>query len=156
MKEVEISDLVTNKMEVSLKGADFSSKVNLRDAIKDALFKKFSSRAYSQRLNRLRKTLKINDDNLRETDPERFRIIDDLTKVMRKHVTVRNCLEHADHKVRQRDISDAGHGDKIPMLNTDKTIHNFGEGDEISVSNEDIFELKNAILNYMKYFEVEL
>jgi hypothetical protein len=150
------SDLVTNKLEISLKGADFSTKVKLRESIRDVLFEKFCSKNHPDRLNRLRKTLKINKDNLQTAEPVKLKKIEDLTKLIRKHVAIRNCLEHADSKVRNRDITSAGYSKKIPMFKADGTICEYKEGDIISVSNKDVRELNDTIIDYMNYFEVKL
>jgi len=147
------SDLVTKNLEVSLKGADFSTKTKLRESIKEVLCEKFSSKGHQERLGKLRKILKINNEC---TDQTKLDNINALTKTIIKHIVVRNCLEHADCKVRERDLRYAGYGDKIPMLNTDSSTREFSEGEEIFVSQNDISELEKAILDYMNYFEVEL
>ena len=147
---------LSNRLEISVKGADFSSKVKLRESIRDTLFEKFCLINHSVRLNRLRKILKLNKDNLETAEPVKWQKIEDLTRLIIKHVAIRNCLEHADSKVRQRDINSAGYSQNIPMLKADGTICEYEEGDVISISDKDILELNKMIIDYMNYFEVEL
>ena len=140
-------NLVTNNLDISLNGADFSTKPTLRDSIRDALFEKFCSKSHPYRLDFLKEALQINTS---------ARTVINLTKIIKKHVTVRNCLEHADSQVTRRALRAAKHGNKIPMLNADGTTRDYVEGDTISISDNDVQNLKDTMLTFMNFFEVEL
>lgn len=147
---------VTKDLEIYLNDADFSSFANLRNSIREALSEKFSSKKHPDRLNRLRKILKINEKELKVIDPVKLQKIDGLTRVIKKHVTVRNCLEHANSKVSDRDLRGAGYGNRIPMLDNLGISHDYVEGDEIFISDKDVIELNNTIKDSVEYFEAEL
>jgi len=150
------SDLVSKGLNINLKGADFSTLAKLRNSIAEALVEKFGLNNYTYRINALRKKLQINSEALKSSSAK-LQNIEKLGKIVQKHVSVRNCLEHADSKVRIRDLNDAGCGGKeIPMIKNDGTKHKFVENDVISVSDKDVLELKETMFKYIDYFEVEL
>ena len=150
------NEIVAKGLDIYLKDADFSTLPRLRNSISEVLVEKYASKKYPDRINRLKNILEINSTAL-EHEPGKLKEIDKLTAILQKHVAVRNCLEHADSKVRIRDLNAAGCGGKeIPLINADGTEHKFVEGEVIVVSDKDVVELKKTILKFINYFEVKL
>jgi hypothetical protein len=150
------NEIVAKGLDIYLKDADFSTLPRLRDSISVVLVEKYASKTYPDRINRLKNILEINSSAL-EHEPEKLKEVDKFTAILQKHVAVRNCLEHADSKVRIRDLNAAGCGGKeIPLINADGTEHRFVEGNVIVVSDKDVVELKETILEFINYFEVKL
>jgi hypothetical protein len=138
---LEISDIEKlPKERLDLKKIVPTRFSNLRKSIATAASESFSFRPYDHKIETLCKVFKVTAET-------------PFKSVLKKHVEIRNIFQHSRGKVRQTDLDKVG-ATGFEILQEDQTKKNYGVGNTIILTMCEILDLRKAINDYSRNFEV--
>ncbi|RPJ78268.1 MAG: hypothetical protein EHM20_04300 [Alphaproteobacteria bacterium] len=113
---------------------------NLRESIASAVSESFSFKPYDQKTEDICSIFNVKD-------------VLPLRSFLKKHVEIRNIFQHHRGVIRPSDLEKIGNN-PFDILQEDKTKINYVSGDKIILTLSEINDLKKAIEDFSKKFEV--